>query len=32
VTLAVPGLKVEPSEALFSGVEKLLGPRVLELR
>ena len=32
VTLAVPGVKVEPSEALFSGVEKLLGPRVLELR
>jgi DNA polymerase-3 subunit alpha len=32
VSLSVPGLKVEPGEGLFSGVEKLLGSRVLELR
>ncbi len=32
VSLAVPGVRVEPNDALFSGVEKLFGSRVLELR
>ncbi len=31
-TLTVPSLKVEPTDALFGEVEKLLGGRVIELR
>ncbi|NUO48892.1 MAG: DNA polymerase III subunit alpha, partial [Polyangiaceae bacterium] len=31
-TMTVPSLKVEPTDALFGEVEKLLGGRVIELR